>query len=188
MKKKAEKNLGFARRLAERLRQMGYWPEGRPLPNYTKFGVDHGFVPSAVYRWLHGEIPRADTFYQLCIKTQEQAHWYLLGRRVPEPTPGMSIPDYLSLLQKDLRARAKQEQAKARRRPTPIRGGSANDQLPAVDLARGLQGEKYQGLRPLCLRRGIMSSGGPTLQLVRERKPCTYLSWARPLHPYALAA
>lgn len=108
-------NQGFGERLGARLREMGYWPDGRELPDYGRFGLDFHYTPSAVYRWLKGEVPRVATFLKLAADVDRQAQYLLTGMPVTNPTPGMAIPNYIGLLQKDLKPRTKKA-AKAKRR------------------------------------------------------------------------
>lgn len=108
-------NQGFGERLGARLREMGYWPEGRELPDYGRFGLDFHHTPASVYRWLKGEVPRVATFLKLAADVDRQAHYLLTGTTVPNPTAGMTIPDYIGVLQKDLNARTKKT-PKAKRR------------------------------------------------------------------------
>ena len=100
-------NQGFGERLGARLREMGYWPEGRELPDYGRFGLDFHHTPASVYRWLKGEVPRVDTFLKLAADVECQAQYLLTGITVPHPTPGMRISDYIGVLQKDLKAPTK---------------------------------------------------------------------------------
>jgi hypothetical protein len=50
------KPKGFGDRVREQLRLLGYWKNGRP--DINRFCIEHGYIPSYVYRWAKGEVPR----------------------------------------------------------------------------------------------------------------------------------
>jgi hypothetical protein len=50
------KPLGFGDRVRAQLRLLGYWKNGKP--DINRFSVEHGYIPSYVYRWAKGEVPR----------------------------------------------------------------------------------------------------------------------------------
>lgn len=117
-------NPAFGKRLGERLREMGYWPAGRERPDVYKFALKFGYSPSAVYRWLEGEVPRAETLLRVCRDVQRQAHYLLLGGAPLDAAPGMTAMDRASL-----KADAKKAKVKAAK---PIGGGSGEADGPHV--------------------------------------------------------
>ena len=88
-------NEGFGRRLEERLRALGYWDRARRKPKVYDFALKHQYAPSAVYRWLKGEVPRGLTLLRLAADVDASLDSLLAG----------------------------QSEKRARRRP-PIAGGS----------------------------------------------------------------
>ena len=50
-------------RIAERMRVKGFWKDGRP--DIGRFCITYGIIPSYMYRWLKGEMPRADRLIRL---------------------------------------------------------------------------------------------------------------------------
>lgn len=78
-------NPAFGTRLRERLREMGYWLPERNEPDVYRFAADARLSPSAVYRWLKGEVPRAEMFLKLCRDVQRPPDYMLTGAGLAEP-------------------------------------------------------------------------------------------------------
>jgi transcriptional regulator with XRE-family HTH domain len=100
-------NVRFSERLRETLRAKGYWDAERGAPEVGRFCVDYGYLPSYLYRWLRGEVPRAEKLLVLAKQLDVKADW-LVGV----------------------------EEAPRRRPHHPIAGGSSDDgTLPLANLA-----------------------------------------------------
>lgn len=108
------KTQGLGERLRERLRVLGYWQSAKNKPDVIRFSVERGYVHSYIYRWLDGQTPRGATLLKLARDLEVSVEWLLgLPGRAPDPPPSR------------------------RRKPVPIRGGSANAQpLPAESDVR----------------------------------------------------
>ena len=68
-------NLRFSERLQATLRSKGYWDAGRGGPEVGRFCVDYGYLPSYLYRWLRGEVPRAEKLLILARQLDVQPDW-----------------------------------------------------------------------------------------------------------------
>lgn len=97
-----QRNMLFAERLGASLRACGYWNAQRQGLEIGRFCVENGYLPSYVYRWLRGEVPRAEALLLLARHLKADPAW-LVGL---DPTPAGDQP------------------ARGRRRPLPIAGGS----------------------------------------------------------------
>lgn len=75
-------NAKFSERLRDTLRRKGYWDADRAAPEVGRFCVDYGYLPSYLYRWLRGEVPRAEKLLILARQLQVEPEW-LVG--VEEP-------------------------------------------------------------------------------------------------------
>lgn len=80
-------NPAFGTRLRERLREMNHWLKDREEPDVYQFALKYGHPPSAVYRWLKGEVPRAETFLKLCQDVQRPHHYMLTGSGAADAAP-----------------------------------------------------------------------------------------------------
>jgi transcriptional regulator with XRE-family HTH domain len=69
------KTPGFGERVEQQLKVRGYWKNGKL--DYTRFGLEHGFHPTDVYRWWKGETPRALTLFRFAQALGVTADWLL---------------------------------------------------------------------------------------------------------------
>lgn len=99
------KNERFKERLAQAFRAAGYWPTGRDKPKIYEFADKFDYMyPSAIYRWVEGEVPRGRMLLKLA-RDLGTTPEYLLGEE-PETPP------------------ARQVSGKRPRKPAPISGAS----------------------------------------------------------------
>jgi transcriptional regulator with XRE-family HTH domain len=100
-------NVRFSERLRETLRAKGYWDPERGAPEVGRFCVDYGYLPSYLYRWLRGEVPRAEKLLILAKQLDVKADW-LVGvedaprRRPHHPIAGGSDLAQLPLILREL--------------------------------------------------------------------------------------
>jgi hypothetical protein len=84
---------GFGDQVRERLRALGYVKNGKL--DINGFSVDHGYIPSYVYRWAKGQVPRGQTLIRLS-RDLKASPEDLLGppppppKRTPHPIAGGS--------------------------------------------------------------------------------------------------
>lgn len=70
-------DAAFGHRVTERLRALGYWKDGRP--DIGRFSTEKGYIPSYVYRWRAGEVPRGVMLFRLAADLGLSAEALLLG-------------------------------------------------------------------------------------------------------------
>lgn len=77
----------FGDRVRDRLKALGYVKNGRL--DINGFSVEHGYVPSYVYRWSKGQVPRGQALIRLS-RDLKASPEDLLGPPSPPPkrTPG----------------------------------------------------------------------------------------------------
>lgn len=76
----------FGERVRERLKALGYVKNGRLDVN--GFSVEKGYIPSYVYRWSKGEVPRGQALIRLA-RDLKASPEDLLG---PPPPPPKRLP------------------------------------------------------------------------------------------------
>jgi hypothetical protein len=107
----------FGDRVRERLRALGYVKNGRLDVN--GFSVEKGYIPSYVYRWSKGEVPRGQALIRFA-RDLKASPEELLGppppppKRTPQPIAGGAaladgqpvapVEDVVSLIGRWLRA------------------------------------------------------------------------------------
>ena len=93
----------FGERVRDRLRALGYVKNGRLDVN--GFSVEKGYIPSYVYRWAKGEVPRGPALLRFA-RDLKASPEELLGppppppRRMPHPIAGASDGPLTPLLAK----------------------------------------------------------------------------------------
>ena len=109
------RNMTFGERLGASLRAQGYWNTQRKGLEVGRFCVENGYLPSYVYRWLRGEVPRAEALLLLARHLKADPEWLV----------GLDDPPA----------------ATRRRKPAPIRTGSTALSPPAPrGAAAGVEG------------------------------------------------
>lgn len=71
------KTPGLGERIGAALKRLGYWPDGRERPEYARFGLEHGFHPTDVYRWWQGETPRGASLLKFAAALKVSPDWLL---------------------------------------------------------------------------------------------------------------
>jgi hypothetical protein len=82
---------GIGHRILERIQAQGYGRNGRS--GVLQFALDHQYVPTYVYKWLHDTTPDRENLERLARDLKVSEAWLLFGDRYPmEPPPPASQP------------------------------------------------------------------------------------------------
>jgi hypothetical protein len=77
----------FGERVRGRLKALGYWKDDRP--DVGRFSLDRGYIPSYIYRWVAGQVPRGASLLRLAADLGVSVEWLLAvpPRRLTKPAP-----------------------------------------------------------------------------------------------------
>lgn len=71
---------GVGERIAARLKELGYWKNGRP--DVMRFGVEKGYPVTYLYKWLKDATPDRDNLTKLGVDLAVAPAWILFGDEV----------------------------------------------------------------------------------------------------------
>ena len=83
----------FGDRVRDRLKALGYVKNGRL--DINGFSLDHGYIPSYVYRWSKGQVPRGQALIRFSRDLKASPEDFSAPRRHPRnacPTPSPGVP------------------------------------------------------------------------------------------------
>jgi hypothetical protein len=91
MERTVKSNAVFAKRLAGKLKELGYWDPTANKPQVSRFCLENPYLPSYVYRWLKGEVPRAEALLTLAKRLDVEPDWLLgMEKKAVHPIAGGS--------------------------------------------------------------------------------------------------
>jgi hypothetical protein len=91
MERSVKANTVFAKRLAGKLKELGYWDPTTQKPQVSRFCLENPYLPSYVYRWLKGEVPRAEALLTLAKRLDVEPDWLLgMEKKAVHPIAGGS--------------------------------------------------------------------------------------------------
>jgi hypothetical protein len=84
-------NPVFAKRLSGKLKELGYWDPATNKPEVGRFCLENPYLPSYIYRWLKGEVPRAEALLTLAKRLDVEPDWLLgMEKKSVHPIAGGS--------------------------------------------------------------------------------------------------